>query len=61
MYLCQVQSTTVYCSLRHGISSGIQGFWKDSSMRLGRLLLSGGIVFSDYEEAAAILSLGTRR
>jgi solute carrier family 25 citrate transporter 1 len=40
---------------------GIRGFWKGSSMRLGRLLLSGGIVFSVYEEVAAILSPGSRR
>ncbi|KGO37086.1 Mitochondrial carrier protein [Penicillium expansum] len=40
---------------------GIRGFWKGSSMRLGRLLLSGGIVFSVYEEVAAILSPGTHR
>ncbi|KAJ5115377.1 Mitochondrial carrier protein [Penicillium alfredii] len=35
---------------------GIRGFWKGSSMRLGRLLLSGGIVFSVYEEVAALLA-----
>ncbi|KAJ5627856.1 Mitochondrial carrier protein [Penicillium lividum] len=40
---------------------GIRGFWKGSSMRLGRLLLSGGIVFSVYEEVSAILSPGTHR
>ncbi|KAJ5815104.1 Mitochondrial carrier protein [Penicillium riverlandense] len=40
---------------------GVRGFWKGSSMRLGRLLLSGGIVFSVYEEISAILSPGTHR
>lgn len=35
---------------------GIRGFWKGSSMRLGRLLLSGGIVFSVYEEMVTLLS-----
>lgn len=40
---------------------GIRGFWKGSSMRLGRLLLSGGIVFSVYEEVSAILSPSTHR
>ncbi|KAJ5553233.1 Mitochondrial carrier protein [Penicillium frequentans] len=40
---------------------GIRGFWKGSSMRLGRLLLSGGIVFSVYEEVSAILSPGSHR
>lgn len=34
---------------------GLRGFWKGSTMRLGRLLLSGGIVFSVYEETASIL------
>ena len=34
---------------------GISGFWKGSSMRLGRLLLSGGIVFSVYEQVASLL------
>ena len=34
---------------------GIGGFWRGSSMRLGRLLLSGGIVFSVYEQVAGIL------
>lgn len=40
---------------------GVRGFWKGSSMRLGRLLLSGGIVFSVYEEVSAILSPQTHR
>ena len=35
---------------------GIRGFWKGSSMRLGRLLLSGGIVFSVYEQVAQLIS-----
>jgi solute carrier family 25 citrate transporter 1 len=30
-------------------------------MRLGRLLLSGGIVFSVYEEVSAVLSPGTHK
>lgn len=34
---------------------GFSGFWKGSSMRLGRLLLSGGIVFSVYEQVASFL------
>lgn len=35
---------------------GIKGFWKGSSMRLGRLFLSGGIVFSVYEQVSALLA-----
>ncbi|KAL5356748.1 mitochondrial carrier domain-containing protein [Aspergillus floccosus] len=34
---------------------GVRGFWKGSTMRLGRLLLSGGIVFSVYEQVAQLL------
>ncbi|CAK43085.1 hypothetical protein CBS115989_10512 [Aspergillus niger] len=34
---------------------GVRGFWKGSSMRLGRLLLSGGIVFSVYEKMTYLL------
>lgn len=36
---------------------GIKGFWKGSSMRLGRLFLSGGIVFSVYEQVSAVLPM----
>jgi solute carrier family 25 citrate transporter 1 len=35
---------------------GVRGFWKGSTMRLGRLLLSGGIVFSIYEQMTLVLS-----
>lgn len=41
------------------LEHGFRGFWKGSTMRLGRLLLSGGIVFSVYEELAAVLSRPT--
>lgn len=36
--------------------SGVKGLWKGSTMRLGRLMLSGGIVFSIYEEVSSVLS-----
>lgn len=35
---------------------GVRGFWRGSTMRLGRLVLSGGIVFSVYEQVAGALS-----
>lgn len=35
---------------------GIRGFWSGSTMRLGRLVLSGGIVFSVYEQVSAVLA-----
>jgi solute carrier family 25 citrate transporter 1 len=36
--------------------NGVRGLWKGSTMRLGRLVFSGGIVFSVYEQVAAVLS-----
>ena len=35
--------------------SGVRGFWSGSTMRLGRLILSGGIVFTAYENIASLL------
>ncbi|EMC98304.1 hypothetical protein BAUCODRAFT_146856 [Baudoinia panamericana UAMH 10762] len=35
---------------------GIGGFWKGTTMRLGRTVFSGGILFTTYEWAAAILN-----
>jgi solute carrier family 25 citrate transporter 1 len=37
-------------------SAGVRGFWSGSTMRLGRLVFSGGIVFTVYEKVAAILT-----
>jgi solute carrier family 25 citrate transporter 1 len=34
--------------------SGARGFWKGSTMRLGRLIFSGGIVFSVYEQIVGL-------
>ncbi|CAJ0550100.1 Ff.00g100300.m01.CDS01 [Fusarium sp. VM40] len=34
---------------------GVRAFWSGSTMRLGRLILSGGIVFTAYENIAALL------
>ncbi|KAJ1326021.1 solute carrier family 25 (mitochondrial citrate transporter) member 1 [Microdochium nivale] len=35
---------------------GIRGFWAGSTMRLGRLVFSGGIIFTVYEKIAGILT-----
>lgn len=35
---------------------GVLGYWKGSTMRLGRLVLSGGIVFSIYEQVLSVIS-----
>ena len=36
-------------------TSGTLGLWKGSTMRLSRLVLSGGIVFSIYEQVVTLL------
>ncbi|GKZ27554.1 hypothetical protein AbraIFM66951_005793 [Aspergillus brasiliensis] len=33
---------------------GLRGFWRGSSMRLGRLILSGGVVFTTYESIVSL-------
>lgn len=35
---------------------GVRGFWKGTTMRLGRTVFSGGILFTTYEWAAAMLN-----
>ena len=35
---------------------GIRGFWRGTTMRLGRTVFSGGILFTVYEQVAAILN-----
>ncbi len=35
---------------------GMKGFWKGTTTRLGRTVFSGGILFTTYEWAAAILN-----
>ncbi|KAF2171326.1 hypothetical protein M409DRAFT_63658 [Zasmidium cellare ATCC 36951] len=37
------------------LDDGFKGFWRGSTMRLGRLVMSGGIVFTIYEQVAAQL------
>ena len=37
-------------------NDGIRGFWAGSTMRLGRLVFSGGIIFTVYEKIAGILT-----
>ena len=41
------------------LQSGVRGFWSGSTMRLGRLVFSGGIVFTVYEKVASLLSRPT--
>ena len=35
--------------------SGVGGFWRGTTMRLGRTVFSGGILFTVYEQVAAVL------
>jgi len=35
---------------------GIRGFWRGTTMRLGRTVFSGGILFTMYEQVAALLN-----
>lgn len=35
---------------------GIKGFWKGTTMRLGRTVFSGGILFTSYEAAVKIIN-----
>ena len=41
------------------LQAGVRGFWSGSTMRLGRLVFSGGIVFTVYEKVASLLSRPT--
>lgn len=40
---------------------GVRGFWKGTTMRLGRTIFSGGILFTVYERVAAMLNPMFRR
>lgn len=35
---------------------GIRGFWRGTTMRLGRTILAGGILFTAYEEVSRLLN-----
>ncbi|KAI9376518.1 mitochondrial carrier domain-containing protein [Aspergillus egyptiacus] len=40
---------------------GVRAFWRGSTMRLGRLILSGGIVFTVYENVVVLLNSTTAK
>ncbi len=48
-------ATTVEAIASIWADAGVLGFWKGSTMRLGRLVLSGGIVFTVYEKVSGLL------
>ncbi|KAJ8119091.1 hypothetical protein OPT61_g69 [Boeremia exigua] len=41
------------------LQTGLRGFWSGSTMRLGRLVFSGGIIFTVYEKVASLLTKST--
>ncbi|KAI3406132.1 CTP1 [Candida oxycetoniae] len=49
-------SSTVNCFVKIFKHEGIATFWKGATPRLGRLILSGGIVFTIYEKMLVVLN-----
>ncbi|CEP24304.1 Tricarboxylate transport protein AltName: Full=Citrate transport protein; Short=CTP [Cyberlindnera jadinii] len=49
-------SSTVNCFAKIFKEEGLKTFWKGATPRLGRLILSGGIVFTIYEKVLVILN-----
>ena len=55
------QGTTTIKAVRSVIADGgISGFWRGTTMRLGRLVFSGGILFTVYEAVARVLEPVTK-
>lgn len=48
-------SSTVNCFVTIFKEEGLKTFWKGATPRLGRLILSGGIVFTIYEKVLVVL------
>ncbi|KAK9477867.1 mitochondrial carrier domain-containing protein [Lipomyces japonicus] len=46
---------TLHCAQRLFKEEGILTFWKGTTPRLGRLVLSGGIIFTIYEQIISII------
>lgn len=51
----KVYSSTFNCFAKIFKEEGLMTFWKGATPRLGRLILSGGIVFTIYEKMLVIL------
>lgn len=51
----KMYTSTVNCFVRIFKDEGLLTFWKGATPRLGRLILSGGIVFTIYEKMLVIL------
>ena len=48
-------SSTINCFATVFREEGLKTFWKGATPRLGRLILSGGIVFTIYEKVLVVL------
>jgi len=48
-------ASTVEATMSVWNDYGVKGFWRGSSMRLGRNVFSGAILFSVYEQVAGVL------
>ncbi|CDK29887.1 unnamed protein product [Kuraishia capsulata CBS 1993] len=51
----KVYSSTFNCFVKVFKEEGLMTFWKGATPRLGRLILSGGIVFTIYEKMLVIM------
>ncbi|KAJ3034212.1 hypothetical protein HDV00_005259 [Rhizophlyctis rosea] len=51
---------SLHCLYKVGKEEGILALWKGATPRLGRLLFSGGIVFSVYEQVLFLLDKTTK-
>lgn len=49
-------TSTVNCFVKIFKEEGVKTFWKGATPRLGRLILSGGIVFTIYEKVLTMLA-----
>lgn len=52
----KLYSSTLNCFVRIFKDEGLLTFWKGATPRLGRLVLSGGIVFTIYEKMMVVLN-----
>ncbi|CCE83557.1 Piso0_004136 [Millerozyma farinosa CBS 7064] len=52
----KLYSSTLNCFVRVFKDEGLLTFWKGATPRLGRLVLSGGIVFTIYEKMLVLLA-----
>jgi solute carrier family 25 citrate transporter 1 len=50
-----IGTTTAEATKSVLLDYGIRGFWKGTTMRLGRTVFSGGILFTSYEAAVKLI------